>query len=110
MLLNAGPPFATPSLWSAIFMKPFPKTLIAVVCLGVAFAFAYFDVFVWLFDDWELDGNYSHGWLVVPIAAYMAWERRHQLTTAELRPSLWGLALLVASMGSLAAGTIAAET
>jgi exosortase len=87
-----------------------PKTALALVCLGVAFAFAYFDVFLWLFDDWELDGNYSHGWLIVPIAAYMTWERRHQLARAERKPSAWGFALLVASIGALAAGTLAAET
>jgi exosortase len=87
-----------------------PKLAIALVCLGAAFAFAYFDVFVWLFDDWELDGNYSHGWLIVPMAAYMAWERRHQLARAERTPSAWGLVLLVVSIGTLAAGTLAAET
>jgi exosortase len=91
-------------------MRISPKLAIAFVCLGAAFAFAYFDVFVWLFDDWELDGNYSHGWLIVPMAAYMAWERRHQLARAERKPSAWGLALLVASIGALAAGTLAAET
>jgi len=91
-------------------MKLRATTAIALACLVLAFAVAYFDVFVWLFDDWELDGNYSHGWLVLPIAGYMVWERRDELSRLTPKPSLWGLALLIASIAALGAGTVAAET
>jgi exosortase A len=82
----------------------------ALLVLTLSFVLAYHNVLVWLADDWELDGNYSHGWLVVPLALYLAWERRDLLARTPLAPSRWGLALLVASLGALAAGTLAAET
>jgi exosortase len=82
----------------------------ALLALTASFALAYHDVFFWLADDWELDGNYSHGWLIVPIAAYLTWERREQLSALPLRPSKWGLVALVCGIIGLAAGTLAAET
>lgn len=91
-------------------MNSRPGTVIALALVAVGFALAYANVFVWLFDDWELDGNYSHGWLVIPLAAYMAWERRDKLASATLEPSGWGLVLLVAGVAALQAGTLAAET
>jgi exosortase A len=85
-------------------------TAVALVAVAVSFVLAYHDVLFWLMDDWDLDEEYSHGWLVVPIALYLAWERREQLARVPLRPSRWGLALLAFSLAALAAGTLAAET
>jgi exosortase len=85
------------------------RTLWIVAAL-ISLVAAYRNVLIWLIDDWNLDGNYSHGWLVVPISLYLAWERRDRLRAAARRPSLWGLALLVGSLLLLAAGTVAAET
>ena len=86
------------------------KTAICLGLLLLSFVLAYHNVLYWLFDDWELDGNYSHGWLVVPIALYLAWERREELKRTPLRPSMWGFAALCISLCALAAGTLAAET
>ena len=86
------------------------KRVGALVALAASVVLAYWDVFYWLADDWELDGNYSHGWLIIPIAGYLAWERRAQLRALPLRPSAWGLAVMMCGVVGLAAGTLAAET
>jgi exosortase len=89
-----------------------PARRLAVVAGGTAIliALVYRTVLYWLADDWSLDGNYSHGWLVVPLALYLAWERRDRLSALPLAPSRWGLTLIAAALALLAAGTIAAET
>jgi len=69
----------------------------------------YWDVMARLVSDWSTDDNYSHGFLVVPLAVYFAWERRHRLMTAVPRPSLLGLAAIVGSLGLLVAGILGAE-
>lgn len=86
------------------------RLALALAAVIVSFGLLYRTVIYWLMDDWNLDGNYSHGWLVVPIALYLAWERRERVRATPLKPSLWGLALVVAALFMLAAGTLAAET
>src|SRR5262245_1071220 len=84
--------------------------LLASIALSVAaFGFLYRNVIAKLVYDWTYDGNYSHGFLIVPIAAYLVWERRHRLAAAPIKPSLFGLVLLVGSLVTLAAGILGAE-
>jgi exosortase len=59
--------------------------------------------------DWEHDDNYSHGFLIVPIALYFAWERREQLLGARRQPSGLGLVVLLGSIVTLIAGILGAE-
>jgi exosortase len=54
---------------------------------------------VWdLVRVWSTDDNYSHGFLIPPIAAFLAWERRDRFLAAPLRPSLVGLIVIAASV------------
>jgi exosortase len=86
------------------------RQLLGIAAIVGAFFFLYRDVLVWLVDDWDVNGNYSHGYLVAPIALYLIWERRDRLRETAIRPSGWGLAALIVCMLMLMAGTIAAET
>jgi exosortase len=79
-----------------------------VICFA-SFLLVYRDVLVKLVHDWATDDNYSHGFLIVPLAVYLAYERRARLIAAERRPSLAGLALVVGSLALLVAGTLGAE-
>lgn len=79
-----------------------------LVLLG-SFAVAYTDVFRWLLTDWQFDGDYSHGLLVVPVAAYLAYERRQLIRDTPLAPSWTGLIILAASLGLLIIGTLASQ-
>jgi exosortase len=81
----------------------------AVAALFVAFAIVYRDVIAKLLYDWGHDDNYSHGFLIVPIAAYFAWERRQRLLTATRTPSVLGLFVIAGSLLTLIAGVLGAE-
>ena len=83
--------------------------VLAVGSLLVGFVVVYWQVFVRLFDAWTNDGNYSHGWLIIPLAAYFAWERRERLLTLPIRPSGFGLVVIVGSLAVLLAGLLGAE-
>lgn len=62
-----------------------------------------------LVRQWASDDNYSHGFFIIPLALYCAWERRQQLQQARVRSSAIGLAVLGASLLVFAAGVLAAE-
>lgn len=49
-------------------------------------------VFQWLAGVWK-DPTWQHGALAPPIAAFLVWRRREELSLIETRPSLWGLVL-----------------
>jgi exosortase len=58
---------------------------------------------------WSRDSNYSHGFLVLPVSAYLAWSRRHELAATELRPSWIGLVVICGSLVTLLIGTAGVE-
>jgi exosortase len=59
--------------------------------------------------DWYNDDNYSHGFLIIPIAAYLAWERRAKLFAAPEKPSAFGLVVVIGSLVVMMAGVLGAE-
>jgi len=81
----------------------------AVGGLLVSFGLLYRHVLAKLIYDWQNDGNYSHGFLIVPLALYFAWERREQLLEAPLRPASGGMLLILFSLATLIAGVLGAE-
>ena len=85
------------------------KFIIPSLLLFASFAILYRDVIAKLVQDWWVDDNYSHGFLIVPLALYLAWERRHRFTRAMGRPALSGLGLVIVSLGVLVAGVLGSE-
>jgi len=83
--------------------------ILAMILLVASFALLYRHVIVKLVHDWATDDNYSHGFLIVPIALYLVWERRRRLSATALRPSSFGLLAVVLSILVLAAGVLGAE-
>jgi exosortase len=77
--------------------------------VAIGFALLYWQVFVKLVMDWYNDDNYSHGFLIVPIALYFAWERRNKLKAAVQKPSVLGLVVVVGSIAVLLAGILGSE-
>jgi exosortase len=90
-------------------MWSYRRLVVAGVFAAGAFCVLYQHVLVKLVHDWATDDNYSHGFLIVPIAAYLAWERRHALQRVELRPTALGLVVIIGSLAVLVAGTLGAE-
>jgi exosortase len=77
--------------------------------LVVPCAWLYAPVVVKLVHDWANDDNYSHGFLIVPLALYFAWERREKLAQAASRPSVLGLAAIVGALALVIVGRLGAE-
>ena len=77
--------------------------------LVLAASWVYRDVVAGLYHDWTHDDNYSHGLLIVPLAAYFAWERRAALQAAVRKPSILGLFVALGSLAVLIAGILGAE-
>ena len=63
--------------------------------LLVATAWAYWPTLVEMVRQWDRQPDYSHGYLVMPIALFFLWSRRSTFPLDHLRPSLWGAALLL---------------
>lgn len=74
-----------------------------------AILWLYGRVFVTLARDWNANENYSHGWLVVPIAAALAWQQRERLRRTPMTPAPSGLVLILASLALFVAGSLGAE-
>ena len=85
------------------------KKLSAVALLLFGIAIVYWQVFQRLIEAWIVDGNYSHGWLIIPLAGYFAWERRARLAATPVRSSWFGLVVLAGSILVLLAGLYGSE-
>ena len=88
---------------------PNRRTLAVVAALVSAIGLMYAGVLSSLVRQWSSDDNYSHGFLVVPLAVYFAWERRHALAAAPVRPGAPGALLILGSLVVWAAGILGAE-
>lgn len=83
--------------------------LASVAIVAAATLWVYGGVFASLARQWASDDNYSHGFFVVPLAAFFAWERRDALMRAPVRPSVSGLAVIAIGLVLLLAGLFGAE-
>jgi exosortase len=91
-------------------MKMAPGRLVAAWGLAaVSFFLLYRHVLAQLISDWATDDNYSHGFLIPPLALYFAWERRQRLLDTPSAPSLAGLLVVLAGIGLLLLGVLGAE-
>ena len=75
-------------------LLPQPRTLLQIGMIVASFAAVYTHTVSRLVEDWSIDPNFSHGFLIPPIAAYMLWQKREQLAKAPRDASLWGLIVL----------------
>ena len=62
-----------------------------------------------LVRHWKLVPDYSHGFLVAPLAIYFAWERREDLKRTSIEPSWWGVLPLALGALALAIGRLGVE-
>jgi exosortase len=85
------------------------KNWIAAGLIGAGFILLYWEVIAKLVLAWYTDDNYSHGFLIVPLAAYLAWERRSRFHNTENRPSAIGLLIVAGSLLLLTAGILGSE-
>ncbi len=69
----------------------------------------YFPFIQKMVQDWGENANYSHGYLIPFISAYMIWALRGQLAEIEQKPSYWGLLLIVIGLVQLFIAKVGSE-
>ena len=76
-----------------------PRHLMLGVCVIAAFARVFWPTWIWMAERFSTpDSFYSHGWLIPIASACLIWQRRMRLNPAAIRPSFWGLILLLPSL------------
>jgi exosortase len=80
--------------------KPDSKILMIMAfgMLGVG-VYTFWQELVEAQHDWETQSDYSHGYLVIPIAAYLLWDRWDRVKDIPVRPSLFGFLPLLFAIG-----------
>lgn len=82
---------------------------IKIAIIGVLFLVLYSPTFHMFLYDWINDDNYSHGFLVPLIVAYIIWTKKDALAVLHSAPSTWGLPVLIGGLCLYLVGTIGAE-
>lgn len=81
---------------------------VALAAIALAIA-VYAPILYYMALHWNAVADYSHGFLIPPLALYFAWERKPQLKRARIEPSWWGIAPLVLSTITLVVGRLGVE-
>ena len=92
-----------------VFTPNQPRLYAAVALLAASFTYLYWPVITKLVHDWGINENYSHGFLIPPLAAYLIWERRRELGDARPAGSWFGLVVVIGSIALLLLGLLGAE-
>src|SRR5579863_7253763 len=79
------------------------------VVLVAAVAALYAPVLKLLTWQWYNDPDYSHGFIVPLLSAYLIWDRRDKLRQVARVPSAWGMVIVLFSLGLLFLGSLGAE-
>ncbi len=82
---------------------------IVALLVSAGIGLLYHDVIAKLVAAWWTDDNYSHGFFIVPLALYFAWQKRDELVRTPVRGSIAGLIVVVGSILVLLAGVLGSE-
>lgn len=77
---------------------PLAPVLLVAGVLGVVFAWAYWPTLTELLEAWRTQPDYSHGYLVVPVAIYLLWIRRRAFPGIDPGFSIGACSLLALSI------------
>ncbi len=88
---------------------PAPRSVASSILLLLSFAAAYWFVAASLAHQWADDPNYAHGFFVLPMAAVLAWRRRHRFLAAAARVDGAGLWVTGAGVCLYLLGLLTAE-
>ncbi len=85
------------------------NAVIATLTLVAAALAVYAPILYYMVLHWEAVEDYSHGFLIVPLALYFAWERRDSIIATPIRSSWLGLIPLVLGSATLLIGRLGVE-
>jgi exosortase len=104
VLSGDKPPSRLSSFWQTL--RPFGwQGLLLLAAMALLYA-PVVKLLVW---QWYNDPDYSHGFIVPFLSAYLIWARRDKLRQIARRPSAWGMVVVLGSVGLLFIGSLGAE-
>jgi len=77
--------------------------------LAALIALLYSRIVAGLVLDWVKNPDYSHGFIVLAISAWIVWKSRRHLAVEPVEPSWLGLLIIIGSLGVLTLGALGAE-
>jgi exosortase A len=86
-----------------------PHPLPVVAALVAALIWTYWLVIPGLVAQWWNEQEYSHGFLVPFISGYLVWAKRDVLRATALRPTSWGLGVMVVALAVYITGIVGAD-
>ncbi len=87
----------------------FQKYPLAWLLLLAAITAIYYPIIPRMVNDWDMDPNSSHGFLIPVVSGWFAYRAWPYIKDIPVQNSPWGLALLVVGLLSLAFGTTVHE-
>ncbi|MDY6972776.1 MAG: exosortase A [Thermodesulfobacteriota bacterium] len=90
-------------------LKKLTQTAFPFGLIFLLVATLYFSILMELGQDWWVDPNYSHGFLIPLISGYFVWERRERLRQLEVNPCTWGILILLFGIFTLFIGSVGSE-
>jgi exosortase len=92
-------------------MKPFTlqKFHLQLSLLFLAFLALYYPFIQNLVRDWDTNQNYSQGYFIPFVSAFMIWWMREDLAAIEFKPTNWGIALIVLGLLQLFIAKVGSE-
>ena len=75
LMTESIPPLGASGPFNVQNQQPSRATIVALVAATVVFGLAYAPNLRELESIWSSDPNYSHGYLIVPIALFILWRR-----------------------------------
>jgi exosortase len=81
----------------------------ALVLYVLGFVLLYRNVIISMVADWHGNENYSHGFLIPPLACYFAWERRKRFMNLNKNPSKTGIFVVLLGTAILLTGILGSE-
>jgi len=105
LLMPDGP---KPEAFSERARPGLRASLVVLVLLGLLIGL-YGGILRDLAWQWWDDPNYTHGFLVPLFSGFLVWQRRKELAALPARGSWVGLPVLLAGVGALLLGDLAAE-
>lgn len=85
------------------------KLSIALFTLALGLSFwLYWDGLAEAVLRWQLQEEYSHGYIIPLVSLYILWERRFQIAASYQNFSWWGLPIIVVALAILLVGEISA--
>jgi exosortase len=68
---------------------------VAITWFSLLLVVANFPILKHLVEQWAGDEDVGHGFFVPIVAGFIAWQRRDEILSLELKPSWWGAAVML---------------